>query len=78
MRPEKKEGDYLLQQDIIAKLDKKQTNKKRQIIPSGKADISNCSSQPSMVNWLSSSIFPCSLFSRYGDPVTPVTLLIMQ
>ena len=30
----------------------------------------NCSFQPSMVNWLSSPIFPCSLFvclSRYSD-----------
>ena len=29
MRPEKKEGDYLLQQDIIAKLDNEQTIKGR-------------------------------------------------
>ena len=29
MRPEKKEGDYLLQEDIIAKLDNKQTIKGR-------------------------------------------------
>ena len=53
MRPEKKEGDYLLQQDIIAKLDKKQTNKKRQIIPSGKADISNC--LPWSIGWVALS-----------------------
>ena len=32
--------------------------------------LSNCSSQPSMVHWLSSSIFPSSAFvcsSRFGD-----------
>ena len=39
MRLEKKEGDYLLQEDIIAKLDNKQT--RRQIISSGKADMSH-------------------------------------
>ena len=32
-------------------------------------DLPNCSSQPSMVHWLSSSIFPCLVgcSSRYGD-----------
>ena len=39
----------------------------------------NCSSQPSMVHWLSSSNFPCSpvwLFSHYGD--IPLNLRIFD
>ena len=32
-----------------------------------RSDNQYCSSQPSIVHWLSSSIFPCSSLSRYGD-----------
>ena len=39
----------------------------------------NCSSQPSMVHWLSSSIFPCSVVCLVGWPamVTPVQISLL-
>ena len=40
---------------------------------------SNCSSQPSMVHWLSSSIFPCLVVRSVGCPamVTPVQISLL-